>query len=183
MQQALQLVRLTDRWLNFCATRMNHLNGQHLLSSAINKKGKHGKGSMEVHRGKCSAWYMKYEYYSTSLLIANYIGLWNSTICVHYLYGTAHVKCKILYFLPLILAFCIEDLQEKSYDPNFVLDHFVLLNKLTYSLAFCPLYKFIRENFSKISLPKIVLSILLLSCVLLIFFLSNADSVYITFMF
>ena len=38
--QALQLVRLTDRWLNFCATRMSHLNGQHLLSSAINKKGK-----------------------------------------------------------------------------------------------------------------------------------------------
>ena len=59
MYQALQLIRLTDRWLNFCATRMNNLNGQHLLSSAINKKGKHGKGSMEVHREKCSAWYMR----------------------------------------------------------------------------------------------------------------------------
>ena len=31
--QLLQLLRLTDRWSTFCGTRMNHLIGQHLLSS------------------------------------------------------------------------------------------------------------------------------------------------------
>ena len=35
--QLLQLVRLTDRWSTFYE-RMNHLTGQYLLSSAINKK-------------------------------------------------------------------------------------------------------------------------------------------------
>ena len=36
--QLLQLVRSTDQWLTFYETRMNHLNGQHQLSSAINKE-------------------------------------------------------------------------------------------------------------------------------------------------
>ena len=36
--QLLQIVRSTDQWSTFYEKRMNHLNGQHLLSSAINKK-------------------------------------------------------------------------------------------------------------------------------------------------
>ena len=36
--QLLQLAPSTDQGLIFYETRMNHLNGQHLLSSAINKK-------------------------------------------------------------------------------------------------------------------------------------------------
>ena len=51
--QLLQLAPSTDQGLIFYETRMNHLNGQHLLSSAINKKkGKHGKYSVEVSSGK-----------------------------------------------------------------------------------------------------------------------------------
>ena len=34
----LQLVRLTDLWLTFYKTRINRLNGEHLLPSAIQKK-------------------------------------------------------------------------------------------------------------------------------------------------
>ena len=36
--QLLQLVRSTDNWSTFYETRMNHLNGQYLLSNAINKQ-------------------------------------------------------------------------------------------------------------------------------------------------
>ena len=52
-----QFVRLTDLWATFYKTKMNHLkNGQHLLSSTINKKKeKHAKYSVVFHNGKYSA--------------------------------------------------------------------------------------------------------------------------------
>ena len=58
--QLLQLLRLIDSWSTFYKTRMNRLNGRHLLTSVTNKKkGKHGKFSVEVHNGKYSTQYMK----------------------------------------------------------------------------------------------------------------------------
>ena len=55
--QLLQVLRLTDRWATFYKTRVNCLIGQHLLSSAINKKGGRGRYP-EVPGGRCSTQYM-----------------------------------------------------------------------------------------------------------------------------
>ena len=57
--QLLQLAPSTDQGLIFYETRMNHLNGQHLLSSAINKKER------EPWKVQCgsSQWKVKYIVY------------------------------------------------------------------------------------------------------------------------
>ena len=63
--QLLQLVRLTDRWSNFFAARMNRLMGQHLLSSAINKK------EMEIWKVQCGStqWKVLYIVYERNMEI------------------------------------------------------------------------------------------------------------------
>ena len=58
--QLLQLLRLTDQWSTFFERWVNHLIGQCLPSSAVNKKEReHGKYSLEVHSGRYKAWYLK----------------------------------------------------------------------------------------------------------------------------
>ena len=56
----LQLLRLTDQCSTFFERWVNHLIGQCLPSSAVNKKEiEHGKYSLEVHSGRYRAWYLK----------------------------------------------------------------------------------------------------------------------------
>ena len=95
---------LTDQWLTFYKIRMNCLNGQHLLSSVINKK----KENMKSTVWKCTAESILHSIYEKNMEIKIWV-CWcqNKLVCVIALLVVIYAFFLLLRFDIVKISICI----------------------------------------------------------------------------